>query len=120
MDGKAAGAAAADPVAADALAKAEGGRIAAEALAKTAEDALVQAGEALKKVLDERDALAKAHADLLKQLAEANVKLATKGALRVVPVSKADDGRMTPAAPEPTDPLSLIKAAQSRPLTLSR
>lgn len=50
-----------------------------------ANEAAAKAGEALKKVLVERD-------DLKKQLAEATAKLATKGALKVVAVEKGKDG----------------------------
>jgi hypothetical protein len=53
-----------------------------------ANEAAAKAGDALKKVLVERD-------DLKKQLAEANAKLATKGALKVVPVEKGKDGTGT-------------------------
>lgn len=53
-----------------------------------AEAATKAAGDALKKVLVERD-------ELKKQLEAANVKLAQKGALKVVAVEKKDDGRTT-------------------------
>lgn len=60
-----------------------------------AEAATAAAGEALKKVMAERDALAT-------ELGKAKTQLAAKGALRVVPVSKGQDGGATvdePAAP---------------------
>jgi hypothetical protein len=53
--------------------------------AELAEEATKAAGDALKKVLVERD-------ELKKQLEAANVKLATKGSLKVVPVEKGKDG----------------------------
>jgi hypothetical protein len=56
-----------------------------------AEDATKQAGDALKKVLAERDT---AQAELTKTtaaLAEAKVRLETKGVLKIVPVEKKDD-----------------------------
>ena len=86
--------------------------------AADAEAATKAAGDALVKVLGER-------AELAKRLAEAEVKLATKGVLKVVPVSKADDTggtvRVEPPPPPENTPERVayeIKKAHQHPRPL--
>lgn len=71
----------------------------------SAESATAQAGEALKKVLAERDELAKA-------LATANVRLEQKGVLKVVPVEKRADSGGTPVVVEDEAALAKMSPVQ--------
>ncbi len=70
-----------------------------------AESATAAAGDALKKVLAERD-------DLAKQLATANVRLEQKGVLKVVPVEKRADSGGTPVAEEDEAALAKMTPVQ--------
>lgn len=86
--------------------------------ATDAEQAASAAGEALAKVLGERDDLQKRFDAQAAELAELRVQAATKGVLRVV--GKADDTGAAPAEPEPDDVASLIRKAHRTPITLNK
>jgi hypothetical protein len=76
-----------------------------------AEDAASQAGEALAKVLGERDALATENAQLRAQVE-------TKGVLKAVGKDQDVGGTAPEAKDEPTDTHSLIRKAQGKPFRL--
>jgi len=77
---------------------------------KIAHDAAAKAGEALKKVLVERDSLKKQLEDVTGKLAKANAQLATKGALKVVAVEKGNDGKLPAGDDEKAeDPIEMVK-----------
>lgn len=102
---------------------------AADELTKAKSEA-AELSESLNKANAERDDLKKAHDKLAEDLkkaeaekADLQAKLETKGASKVVPVSKGADagviGGDGALSFDPDDPVSVMKAAQSRPLPVS-
>ena len=87
------------------------------------EDIVSRAGEALKKVVVERDDQIKRVSELTQELDAAKVEVARKGSTRAVPVDKSQDGQIQRAGdnePEPTDTVGLIMRAHKTPVPIYR